>query len=141
MDRCRFIRTAGLGLATGSGALVDVAGAGAAIYLQSYSRDQEFEADTLGVGYNMIEAIDQSWKRVPEGTVGGYWGILNGDRELKFPLTGPVREWPDWHAGASVAFGVALLALLLGWRRRDNLSFARWIATRASVSASISSSS
>ncbi|MEX0697413.1 MAG: M48 family metalloprotease [Dongiaceae bacterium] len=41
----------GLGLATGSGALVDLAGAGAAVYLQSYSRDQEFEADTLGVRY------------------------------------------------------------------------------------------
>ncbi|HLB79589.1 MAG TPA: M48 family metalloprotease [Dongiaceae bacterium] len=45
------IGLAGLGLATGSGALADIAGAGAAIYLQGYSRDQEFEADTLGVRY------------------------------------------------------------------------------------------
>jgi predicted Zn-dependent protease len=41
----------GLGMATGSSALVDLAGTGAAAYLQSYSRDQEFEADTLGVRY------------------------------------------------------------------------------------------
>jgi len=41
----------GLGVVTGSSALVNLAGAGAAVYLQSYSRDQEFEADTLGVRY------------------------------------------------------------------------------------------
>lgn len=41
----------GLGVATGSSALVNLAGAGAAVYLQGYSRDQEFEADTLGVRY------------------------------------------------------------------------------------------
>ncbi len=40
-----------LGVATGSGELVDLASTGAAVYLQSYSRDQEFEADTLGVRY------------------------------------------------------------------------------------------
>lgn len=41
----------GLGIATGSGELVNLAGAGAALYLQGYSREQEFEADLLGVRY------------------------------------------------------------------------------------------
>ena len=41
----------GLGIATGSGELANLAGSGAAAYLQSYSRDQEFEADTLGIRY------------------------------------------------------------------------------------------
>lgn len=41
----------GLGAATGSGAIAEAASMGAAIYLQSYSRDQEFEADLLGVRY------------------------------------------------------------------------------------------
>jgi predicted Zn-dependent protease len=41
----------GLGIATGSGELANLAGSGAAAYLQSYSRDQEFEADTLGMRY------------------------------------------------------------------------------------------
>ena len=40
-----------LGVATGSGDLVNLAAVGAQAYLQSYSRDQEFEADTLGVRY------------------------------------------------------------------------------------------
>jgi glucan 1,3-beta-glucosidase len=37
-------------------------------------------AEAIGVPYNIIEAVDQAWKRDPEGTVGGYWGILDGDR-------------------------------------------------------------
>lgn len=41
----------GVAIATGSGALANLAGSGAAIYLQSYSRDQEYEADILGVRY------------------------------------------------------------------------------------------
>jgi predicted Zn-dependent protease len=40
-----------LGIATGSNDLVNLAAVGAQAYLQSYSRDQEFEADTLGVRY------------------------------------------------------------------------------------------
>ena len=34
-------------------------------------------AAAAGIRYNLIEAIDQPWKRPPEGTVGGYWGILD----------------------------------------------------------------
>lgn len=52
-----------LGAATGSGSLVDMAQVGAAAYLQSYSRDQEFEADTLGVRYMTLGGYD------PQGMV------------------------------------------------------------------------
>lgn len=40
-----------LGILAESRAVADIAGQGAALYLQSYSRDQEFQADTLGVRY------------------------------------------------------------------------------------------
>lgn len=40
-----------LGVATGSSELVDLASYGAQAYLQSYSREQELEADRLGVRY------------------------------------------------------------------------------------------
>ncbi len=40
----------GVGIATG-GAFADALGTGAAAYLQGYSRDQEYEADILGVRY------------------------------------------------------------------------------------------
>jgi predicted Zn-dependent protease len=41
----------GLGVLTGSGAVAEAANMGAAIYLQGYSREQEFQADLLGVRY------------------------------------------------------------------------------------------
>jgi predicted Zn-dependent protease len=52
-----------LGIATGSQAVTDLASVGAVAYLQSYSRDQEMEADTLGIRY-MAKA---GWQ--PEGMV------------------------------------------------------------------------
>jgi glucan 1,3-beta-glucosidase len=93
-----------------------------------FMRTLAANADALGVGYNLIEAIDQPWKRIPEGTVGAYWGLLDKNRELKFPLTGPVREWAEWQTGAAVSFGAAVIALLIGWRNRARMTFARWIA-------------
>lgn len=47
--------------------------------------------------YNIIEAIDQPWKRVLEGTVGGYWGIYDTNLQSKFSLTAPVAERTDNH--------------------------------------------
>lgn len=41
----------GLGILTGSQGLTNLAGYGAQAWLQSYSRDQEFQADQLGVRY------------------------------------------------------------------------------------------
>lgn len=55
-------------------------------------------------------------------------GILDKDRELKFPLTGPVSEHADWKTAAAVSFGAGLIALLIGWRRRANMTVPRWIA-------------
>ena len=47
---------------------------------------------------NVIEAFDQPWKRALEGTVGGYWGII--DRATgapKFNLAGgSVSDHPNW---------------------------------------------
>src|SRR3569623_384590 len=42
---------------------------------------REFLGYAAGVhmAYNVIEAFDQPWKRVQEGTGGGYWGIIVGD--------------------------------------------------------------
>ena len=92
-----------------------------------FARTLAANADALGVGYNLIEAIDQPWKRTPEGTVGGYWGLLDNARELKFPLTGPVSEWTNWQKGAAFAFGAGLIALLIGWRARRDMGIVRWI--------------
>jgi predicted Zn-dependent protease len=45
------IGAAAVGILTGSGELANAAGSGFGGYLRSYSRDQEFEADKLGIRY------------------------------------------------------------------------------------------
>lgn len=45
------IAAAGLGIATGDPTIGQLASQGAAVYLQSFSRDEEYEADLLGVRY------------------------------------------------------------------------------------------
>jgi exo-beta-1,3-glucanase (GH17 family) len=81
---------------------------------------------------NVIEAFDQPWKRALEGTVGGYWGII--DRATGAPkfgfAGGPVSDHPNWPlqalAGiilAAFAFGAACAA-----GARKGVSTARWAA-------------
>jgi glucan 1,3-beta-glucosidase len=72
--------------------------------------------------YNVIEAFDQPWKRRLEGTVGGFWGVLDAAGREKFPLRGPVVEDPQWRRGfLASGLGVALFAfaaLAARWRWR-----------------------
>lgn len=80
-----------------------------------YVREFIRHAEDKGWNYNLIEAIDQPWKRRLEGTVGGYWGILNVDLTPKFPLAGPVAEraaaWPPL---AAAAVGALVCLILSG---------------------------
>ena len=62
-------------------------------------------AESIGMEYNIVEAIDQPWKFF-EGGVGPYWGILDAAREPKFAWTGPIVNENYWK--------LALLALLVG---------------------------
>ncbi len=71
-----------------------------------YIRSFVQEAHARGWDYNLIEAIDQPWKRRLEGTVGGYWGILDDQLQTRFPLQGPVSE--------RQGLGLPLLAALFG---------------------------
>jgi glucan 1,3-beta-glucosidase len=87
-----------------------------------YVREFAALAEQRGIRYNLIEAFDQPWKRLPEGTVGGHWGLYDVEAREKFPWTGPVAEMPHgativaWAAGASVLGG--LLGLLWGGASR-----------------------
>ncbi|MBE1236410.1 hypothetical protein IHV25_01915 [Phaeovibrio sulfidiphilus] len=82
-------------------------------------------AHTTDVRYNIIEAIDQPWKRRQEGTVGGSWGVLDAARAPKFPMAGPVYEWPHWERGlgaslSGLAAGLFLPMAFLGGRSMRN---------------------
>jgi exo-beta-1,3-glucanase (GH17 family) len=82
---------------------------------------------------NIIEAFDQPWKRALEGTVGGYWGIVDratgGGGALKFPLAGgAISDHPRWAAQALAGILVTALAFAAAFAagRSKGLSAASW---------------
>lgn len=86
-----------------------------------YLREFVQLAKTKGWNYNLIEAIDQPWKRKLEGTVGGYWGLYTTQLQPKFDFSGPVAErHDDWHTLCWPLLGLLLgggLALMQSDRR------------------------
>ena len=73
-------------------------------------------AHSLGMDYNIVEAIDQPWK-VFEGSVGPYWGMLNASREAKFSWSGPIFSADHWKlAGLALALGLFFSLPILGVR-------------------------
>src|SRR6266478_1263778 len=62
---------------------------------------------------NLIEAYDQPWKRELEGTVGGYWGLIDSvRRELKYPPGEAISNFPRWKW--QMGSGMALCVLVFG---------------------------
>ncbi|HSH63557.1 MAG TPA: beta-1,6-glucan synthase [Methyloceanibacter sp.] len=80
-------------------------------------------AKEQGWRVNIIEAYDQHWKRLLEGTVGGHWGLFDDTtRELKFRFGEPVSNHPDWMLKAGLGIGAAALVFMsfgLGARGRE----------------------
>jgi glucan 1,3-beta-glucosidase len=78
-----------------------------------YIREFVRRAHDEGWDYNLIEAIDQPWKRRLEGTVGGHWGILDSTLTPKFPLAGAVAERNSDSLPVLETLAGAVLCLLL----------------------------
>jgi len=70
------------------------------------------------IDYYIMEAIDQPWKEgLGEGRTGAYWGVFNADRQLKFPLTGPVLEDATWPWKALASGLLAMIPMIwFAWR-------------------------
>lgn len=60
-----------------------------------YLREFLIAAQEKGWNYNLIEGMDQPWKRILEGTVGGYWGLYNSNLQAKFDFNGKLAERQD----------------------------------------------
>lgn len=70
-------------------------------------------AKAENIRFNVIEAFDQPWKRLLEGTVGGHWGfITNPPRQFKFAWGAPVSNHPHWpwQAAGGVLFAALIFA-------------------------------
>jgi exo-beta-1,3-glucanase (GH17 family) len=81
-----------------------------------------------GFRVNVIEAFDQPWKRVLEGTVGGHWGLFDDAmRAQKFSWGRPVSNHPYWRwqaAGGLVLAALVFTAAITARRRQPDI--ARW---------------
>jgi glucan 1,3-beta-glucosidase len=65
---------------------------------------------------NVVEAFDQPWKRLMEGTVGGYWGLYDGvQRNPKFRIGEAVSNHPDWSLKGGLGIGAAFFVFLAYW--------------------------
>jgi len=75
------IASIGLAIATGSRAPGDLISTGANLYLASYSRDQEFESDMLGVRYNALAGYNP-------GAMADFLGQLGASSRLSAQIRG-----------------------------------------------------
>lgn len=78
-------------------------------------------AKEKGFDYNVIEAFDQPWKSIMEGTVGKSWGMLYSDRTPKFEPGKPVSNDPRWPMKFAVSSILAVLLILILGARRPQL--------------------
>lgn len=79
---------AAIGIFTGSGELAQIAGSGLGIYLRGYSREQEFEADTLGVRYLKRAGFDP-------GAMARFLASLRAHSQLTAALMGQPESTVD----------------------------------------------
>jgi exo-beta-1,3-glucanase (GH17 family) len=89
---------------------------------------------------NLIEAYDQPWKRQLEGTVGGYWGLIDSvQRALKYPPGEPISNYPFWKLQMASGMALSILvfgAALLTLRRRPwTPRLLSWVAVAVSATA------
>lgn len=94
-----------------------------------------------GFRVNLIEAYDQPWKRQLEGTVGGYWGLINdGERAVKYPPGEAISNFPFWKLQMGCGMALSALVFLAGWltlrRRPWQPRLAAWIAVGTAATTS-----
>jgi len=87
---------------------------------------------------NLIEAYDQPWKRQLEGTVGGYWGLIDSvHRALKYPPGEPISNFPFWKLQMGCGMALSFLVFGAAWltlrRRPWTPRLASWIAVGISA--------
>jgi glucan 1,3-beta-glucosidase len=86
---------------------------------------------------NLIEAYDQPWKRQLEGTVGGYWGLFDSHRTVKYPPGQAISNYPFWKLQMASGMALSVFVFFAAWltlrRRPWTPRLASWIAVGLSA--------
>lgn len=87
---------------------------------------------------NLIEAYDQPWKRQLEGTVGGYWGLIDAvKRAVKYPPNVAISNFPLWKLQMGCGMALSVLVFGAAWltlrRRPWTPRLASWLAVGTSA--------
>jgi glucan 1,3-beta-glucosidase len=94
-----------------------------------------------GFRVNLIEAYDQPWKRQLEGTVGGYWRLIDAvQRAVKYPPGEAISNFPYWKLQMGCGMALSFFVFLAGWltlrRRPWQPRLIAWIAVGTSATTS-----
>src|SRR4029077_13123238 len=94
-----------------------------------------------GFRVNLIEAYDQPWKRQLEGTVGGYWGLIDAvQRAVKYPPGEAISNFPFWKLQMACGMTLSFVVFLAGWltlrRRPWQPRLVAWLAVGTSATVS-----
>ncbi|CAN7529000.1 beta-(1-6) glucans synthase [Bradyrhizobium sp. LjRoot220] len=94
-----------------------------------------------GFRVNLIEAYDQPWKRQLEGTVGGYWGLIDAaQRAVKYPPGENISNFPFWKLQMASGMALSFFVFLAGWltlrRRPWQPRVTAWLAVGTSATIS-----
>jgi exo-beta-1,3-glucanase (GH17 family) len=74
------------------------------------------QARQQGFRVTLFEAYDEPWKRLWEGTVGGYWGLFDGDhRGLKYPPGAAITNYPFWKLQLGCGLALSILAFAVAF--------------------------
>ncbi|MEO8560363.1 MAG: hypothetical protein ABI439_14925, partial [Rhodospirillales bacterium] len=84
-------------------------------------------AQENGFDYNVIEAFDQPWKSLLEGTIGESWGVFDADRVPKFKAGEPVSADPAWPIKFLISSVLAGMAAVFFAARRPGLTGGRMV--------------
>ena len=90
------------------------------------------KAESYGLDYNIVEAIDQPWK-IFEGGVGPYWGMFDAKRKPKFEWSGTLTEPDHWKLGGLALLLGLLLSLPILAKHRASLAQAAMLAAAANI--------
>src|SRR5256885_592424 len=87
---------------------------------------------------NLIEAYDQPWKRQLEGTLGGYWGLIDSvQRAVKYPPGEAISNFPFWKLQMGSGMALTVFVFCAAWltlrRRPWKPRLTSWIAVGISA--------